>query len=60
MEDTNKLKYFGGKTEVANLSKGVKQIFQMSGLLKIIPEIDLKERLKNILSEDSLKEVINL
>ena len=46
----------GGKTFVVNLSDSVKKIFRMSGVLKIIPEINLKERL----SEDSLKEVINL
>ena len=50
----------GGKTEVANLSNGVRKIFKMSGLLKIIPEINLEEKLKNILSEENSKEVINL
>jgi len=32
----------------------------MSGLLKLIPEINLEQKLKNILSEDNSKEVINL
>ena len=46
----------GGKTEVANLSDGVRKIFKMSGVLKIIPEVNLEE----ILSKDNSKEVINL
>lgn len=50
----------GGVTEVANLSNSVKRIFRMSGMLKIIPEIDLKERLKDIESKENSKEVINL
>ncbi len=33
----------GGKTEVANLTDGVRKIFEMSGILKIIPEIKLDE-----------------
>ena len=48
----------GGKTFVANLSKGVKKIFRMSGVLKIIPETNLEERLENILSKE--EEVVNL
>ena len=50
----------GGKTEVTNLSDGVRKIFKMSGVLKIIPEVDLEERLKTILSKENSKEVINL
>ena len=46
----------GGKTLVANLSDGVKKIFEMSGVLKIIPEVNLEERL--ILSKE--EEVVNL
>lgn len=38
----------GGKTEVANLSDGVRKIFEMSGVLKIIPEVNLEEKIGNI------------
>ena len=48
----------GGRTLVANLSDGVRKIFKMSGVLKIIPEIDLEEKMTNILSNE--EEVINL
>jgi len=40
------------------LSNGVKKILRMSGVLKIIPEIDLNEKLINIISNE--EEVINL
>ena len=43
---------------MANLSNSVKKILRMSGVLKIIPEIDLQEKLTNILSNE--EEVINL
>ena len=33
----------GGKTKVANLTEGVRKIFEMSGVLKIIPEISIEE-----------------
>ena len=48
----------GGKTEVANLSNGVKKILKMSGVLKIIPEIDLSKKMANVLSKE--EEVVNL
>lgn len=48
----------GGKTWVSNLSNGVKKILKMSGVLKIIPEIDLEERLEKTLSKE--EEVVNL
>ena len=35
----------GGKTEVANLSLGVRKILKMSGVLKIIPEVNLEEKI---------------
>ena len=50
----------GGKTEVANLSDGVRKIFTMSGVLKIIPEVDLNEKLENVISKENKKEVVNL
>ena len=31
--------------EVANLSSGVRKIFRMSGILKLIPEVDLEEKI---------------
>lgn len=34
----------GGKMEIANLSPSVKKILEMSGVLKIIPEVNLSER----------------
>ena len=48
----------GGKTEVTNLSQSVEKILKMSGVLKIIPIIDLEERMEKIVSNE--KEVINL
>ena len=48
----------GGKTELANLSKEVRKIFEMSGVLKIIPEVDLNNKLDQIDSKD--EEVVNL
>lgn len=38
---------FGGKVFVANLTVPVKKIFQMSGLLKIIPEVTEKGTERN-------------
>ena len=35
----------GGKLEVANLTQSVKRIFEMSGLLKLIPVASLEELL---------------
>ena len=50
----------GGKMSVANLTDNVKKIFAMSGVLKIIPEIDLRDRLKKIYSKENKMEVVNL
>ena len=46
----------GGKLELANMSDTVRKIFQMSGVLKIIPETNLESVLENIQN----KEVANL
>ena len=46
----------GGKLELANMSETVKKIFQMSGVLKIIPETNLNSILENMQN----KEVANL
>ena len=43
----------GGKMKLANLSEGVRKIFKMSGILKIIPEISFEE-------EKFEKEAINI
>ena len=50
----------GGKTYLTNLTDSVRKIFEMSGVLKIIPEIDLEEKMKNTISKDNKKEVVNL
>ena len=50
----------GGETYLANLTDSVRKIFEMSGVLKIIPEIDLEEKMKNIISKDNKREVVNL
>ena len=50
----------GGKMELANLTDSVKKIFEMSGVLKIIPEIDLEEKMKQIISKENKREVVNL
>ena len=34
----------GGKLEVANLTQSVKKIFEMSGILKLIPVVELEEK----------------
>ena len=50
----------GGRTYLANLTDSVRKIFEMSGVLKIIPEIDLEEKMKKIVSKDNKREVVNL
>lgn len=35
---------FGGKVEVANISTPIRKIFEMSGLLKIIPEVEIEKK----------------
>ncbi len=37
----------GGKVEVANLTTPVRKIFEMSGVLKIIPEIKTEKEVRN-------------
>lgn len=37
----------GGKVEVTNLTTPVRKIFEMSGVLKIIPEIKTKKEVRN-------------
>lgn len=34
---------FGGKMELANLNKSIKRIFEMSGILRLIPETTIEE-----------------
>ena len=45
----------GGKLELANMSETVRRIFQMSGVLKIIPEVDLNGILENMQSKEVAK-----
>lgn len=40
---------FGGKMELTNLTESVRKIFELSGILRLIPEVDLS---KEISSED--------
>ena len=35
----------GGKLELTNLTQSVRKIFEMSGILKIIPVVDLNENI---------------
>ena len=51
---------FGGKMQLANLTDSVRKIFAMSGVLKIIPEIDLEKRLEQSYSKENKMEVVNL
>ena len=51
---------FGGKMQLANLTDSVRKIFAMSGVLKIIPEIDLEKRLEETYSKENKMEVVNL
>lgn len=51
---------FGGKMLLANLTDSVRKIFAMSGVLKIIPEIDLEKRLQEAYSKENKMEVVNL
>ena len=43
---------------MANLSDAVRKIFMMSGVLKIIQEVNLEEKLAGMLSKE--EEVVNL
>lgn len=45
----------GGEVEMANLTEGVRKIFEMSGVLKIIPEINLEKLLENMQKKEVVK-----
>ena len=45
----------GGTLELANMSETVKKIFQMSGVLRIIPEINLNTILENMPNKEGAK-----
>lgn len=45
----------GGSLELANMSETVKKIFQMSGVLKIIPETNLNSILENMPNNEVAK-----
>ena len=34
----------GGKVKIANINKSIKKIFEMSGILRIIPEVNLEKK----------------
>ena len=34
----------GGKVEIANIGSSVRKIFEMSGIFRIIPEVEIKEK----------------
>jgi stage II sporulation protein AA (anti-sigma F factor antagonist) len=42
----------GGKFEVTNLTEQVRKIFEMSGVLKLIPEVNLKEEFGELKKEE--------
>ena len=35
---------FGGKVEVANISNSIRKIFEMSGLFRIVPEVEIEKK----------------
>ena len=47
----------GGKMELANLTDSVRKIFEMSGVLKLIPEVNLQEE-SLYLTQDEEEKVI--
>ena len=50
-----KLAMLGGKMALANLTESVRKIFEMSGVLRLIPEVELS---KDYLEENKEEEVI--
>ena len=38
---------FGGKMELTNLTESVRKIFELSGILRLIPEVDLIEEINS-------------
>lgn len=48
----------GAKIGMANLSEEVRKIFTMSGVLKIIPEVEFEEDLEKKILSQKTKEVI--
>ena len=44
----------GGKMELANLTEEVRKIFEMSGVLKLIPEVKLRENYLEINEEEKI------
>ena len=43
---------FGGKTELTNLTESVRKIFEMSGVLKLMPEVNLEEVFEDFAKEE--------
>ncbi len=46
----------GGKTELVNLNQSVRKIFEMSGVLRLIPETTLNE--EDLLTEENEYEIL--
>ena len=47
----------GGKMELANLTENVRKIFEMSGVLKLIPEVNLQEEYFELTQVEEEKEI---
>ena len=45
----------GGKVQVANITTPVRKIFEMSGVLKIIPEVNLKKNTRSQFSKKNTR-----
>ena len=46
---------FGGKMELTNLTESVRKIFELSGILRLIPEVDLSEEISS--EDDTYKQI---
>ena len=49
----------GGRTMLANLTDGVRKIFEMSGIFKIIPEVNLESRIEESMLDNEKEVLIN-
>ena len=46
---------FGGKMELTNLTESVRKIFELSGILRLIPEVNLSEDINS--EDDTYKQI---
>ena len=44
----------GGKVQLTNLTEAVRKIFAMSGVLRLIPEVDLAEEVTELKREEAI------